>query len=47
MAQIGDRHSGGRIYAGPDYGYQSLATYKQLEKTGAFKLGASAVMHTK
>jgi hypothetical protein len=47
MAQIGDRHSDGRIYAGPDYGYQSPASYKQLEKQGAFKLGASAIRRTK
>ena len=47
MAQIGDRLQDGRIYAGPDYGYQSPATFKKLEKDGAFKVGASAIRRFK
>ena len=47
MAKIGDRRQDGKIYAGPDYGYQSPATFKKLKKDGAFKLGASAVRRTK
>ena len=47
MPNIGDRRQDGKIYAGPDYGYQSAATYQQLEKDGAFKLGASAVRRGK
>lgn len=47
MAQIGDRHSDGRIYAGPDYGYQSPASFLKLENDGAFKVGASAIRRLK
>ena len=46
MAKIGDRRQDGKIYAGPDYGYQSPATYLKLKSEGAFKLGASAVRRT-
>ena len=47
MANIGDRRKDGKIYAGPDYGYQSPDSYQQLEQDGAFKLGASAVRRGK
>ena len=46
MAQIGDRRQDGKIYAGPDYGYQSAQSFDQLKQDGAFKLGASAVRRT-
>ena len=40
--QIGDK-VGNKIYAGPDYGLQSPASYQKLKESGALKLGASAV----
>jgi hypothetical protein len=40
--EIGQR-VGNKIYAGPDYGLQSPASFKQLQDKGAFKLGAQTI----
>lgn len=46
MPNIGDKLNG-KLYAGPDYGYQSPATYEKLKNEGAFKVGAQQVRRLK
>ena len=42
--KIGDvRKSDGKIYSGENFGYQTLESYKKLEKEGKFRLGTQAI----
>lgn len=36
----------GKIWSGPDYGFQSPSTYNKLKESGALKLGASQIRRT-
>ena len=46
MPNIGDKLND-KIYAGPDYGYQSPETYEKLKSEGALKFGAQEIRRLK